>query len=64
MLSRRTFLGSAVAGAVAAGAEVPSPRIKLREFGYSQVTLTEGPLAAMNRRMHAHFLRLDEDRLL
>jgi hypothetical protein len=36
----------------------------LREFSYSQITLTEGPLAAMYQRMRAHFLKLDEDRLL
>jgi DUF1680 family protein len=64
MLSRRTFLGSAAMGPVAARAARPEPRIKLREFRYSQVTLTEGPMAAMYQRMRAHFLRLDEDRLL
>ncbi len=64
MVSRRTFLGSAAACAVATPAEGPAQRVKLREFAYSQVTLTEGPLAEMHRRMHAHFLKLDEDRLL
>ena len=64
MLSRRTFLGSAAACAAAAGAAQPAERLKLREFGYSQVTLTDGPLAAMYRRMHTHFLKLDEDRVL
>jgi len=37
---------------------------KLREFAYSQVTLTDGPLAEMYRRMREHFLRIDEDRVL
>ncbi len=37
---------------------------KLREFAYPQVKLTGGPLAAMYRRMHDHFLNVDEDRLL
>src|SRR6185369_13739050 len=41
MLSRRTFLGSAAACAVAAGAARPDDRLKLREFAYPQVTLTE-----------------------
>jgi DUF1680 family protein len=42
----------------------PAQRSKLREFAYSQVTLTEGPIGDMYRRICAHFLRLDEDRLL
>jgi DUF1680 family protein len=64
VLSRRTFLGGAAACAVAAGASSPRNRLKLREFGYPQVTLTEGPLASMYQRMREHFLKLDEDRLL
>src|SRR5215472_43742 len=64
MLSRRTFLGSAAACAVAARAAGPAARLKLREFAYSQVTLTQGPMAEMYRRLRAHYLRLDEDRLL
>jgi DUF1680 family protein len=63
MLSRRTFLGSA-ACAVAAGAARPEDRLRLREFPYSQIALTEGPIAAMYHRVRAHFLTLDEDRLL
>lgn len=63
MLSRRTFLGGAAACAVAAGVG-RAERLKLREFAYSQVTLTEGPLAAMYGRMRSHYLKLDEDRLL
>jgi DUF1680 family protein len=64
MLSRRAFLGGAAACAVAAGGERPKDRLKLREFHYSQVKLNEGPIGDMYRRMHAHFLRLDEDRVL
>src|SRR6476469_3787612 len=64
MISRRKFLGSAAACAVAARAARPEERLKLREFSYSQVTLTEGPMAAMYARMRTHFLKLDEDRLL
>jgi len=63
MLSRRSFLRSAAACAAAAGG-MSAERVKLRECAYSQVTLTDGPLAAMYRRMRAHFLQLDEDRLL
>jgi DUF1680 family protein len=63
-VSRRTFLGSAAALAVSARAAESTERLKLREFDYSQVKLTGGPLAAMHQRMHAHFLTLDEDRLL
>jgi DUF1680 family protein len=64
MLSRRTFLGGAAACAVGAGAEPSKGRMKLREFPYSQVRLNEGPIGDMYRRLHAHFLRLDEDRVL
>ncbi|HEV3198184.1 MAG TPA: beta-L-arabinofuranosidase domain-containing protein [Bryobacteraceae bacterium] len=63
MLSRRTFLVSAAACAVAGRAR-SEDSVRLREFSYSQITLTEGPLAAMYQRMRAHFLKLDEDRLL
>jgi DUF1680 family protein len=63
MISRRTFLGGALAMAGARAAE-PADRRKLREFAYSDVRLTGGPLAAMHSRLHAHYLKLDEDRLL
>ena len=63
MLSRRSFLGSAAACAAGWGAAPPG-RAKLREFSYSQVALTEGPMAAMYHRLRAHYLQLDEDRLL
>jgi len=63
MLSRRSFLGSTAAWAVAPAVGA-GDRFKLREFSYSQVRLTNGPLADMCRRIHAHFLKLDEDRLL
>src|SRR5215831_3481615 len=63
MLSRRTFLGSAASLALTARA-APAGTGRLKEFEYSQVKLTSGPLAAMYERMRAHFLKLDEDRLL
>ena len=64
MLSRRTFLGGAGACVLGTGAVRPAERRKLREFAYSQVRLTEGPLADFYRRMRAHYLKLDEERLL
>src|SRR5215813_11955751 len=59
MLSRRSFLATATALAA-----TPPSRSKLKEVAYPQVTLTEGPLGDMYRRTRAHFLGLDEDRLL
>lgn len=64
MLSRRSFLGTGAALALTAkAAPTPGGRL-LREFEYSQVRLTTGPMAEMYRRMQAHYLALDEDRLL
>lgn len=64
MLSRRSFLGGAAALGIAADSTAQTGRHKLREFGYSQVKLNEGPMGEMYRRMHAHFVKLDEDRIL
>ena len=66
MLSRRIFIGS-VACAAASRAGLATPPFesrKLREFAYGDVKLTAGPIGDMYRRIHAHFLKLDEDRLL
>ena len=69
-LSRRAFLGTAASPALfgapgrAAPATPAGGRRKLREFDYSQVQLTGGPLASQYQRLHTHFLKLDEDRLL
>ncbi|HEY1337274.1 MAG TPA: beta-L-arabinofuranosidase domain-containing protein [Bryobacteraceae bacterium] len=63
-MTRRTFLGGASAFAAAARTGRAADRRVLREFPYSQVKLTSGPIADMYRRMHTHFLKLDEDRLL
>jgi DUF1680 family protein len=63
MLSRREFLGTAAAGA-AVGAAHGADREHLREFAYSDVRLTGGPLKAQYDWVHAHFLSLDNDRLL
>ena len=62
--SRRAFLGGAASLALSARASLVTSRLKLREFAYPQVKLTGGPLAAMHKRLHAHYLSLDEDRLL
>src|SRR6266849_10895310 len=63
MLSRRGFLQT-----VAAAAAIPvahsASRERLREFNYSDVCLTGGPLKAQYDWVHAHFLSLDNDRLL
>jgi len=64
-LSRRGFLGAAAACLARGGrAAPPSARRKLREFAYSQVSVTGGPLADQYRRIHAAFLTLDNDRIL
>jgi uncharacterized protein len=60
MVSRRAFLQT-VAAATAAGAVAREP---LREFPYSDVVLTGGPLKQQYDWVHRHFLSLDNDRLL
>ncbi len=40
------------------------PREVLQEFGYADVKLTGGPLKQQYDRVHAHYLALDDDRLL
>src|SRR5215467_3914849 len=59
MLSRRELLGT-----LAAGAAYGAWREHLREFPYQDVRLTGGPLKAQYDWVHAHFLSLDNDRLL
>ena len=63
MFSRRAFLGTVAAGA-AIGAAHGAAANTLREFAYSDVRLTGGPLKAQYDWVHAHFLSLDNDRLL
>lgn len=65
-MQRRHFLtgcAGTVAG-VAMGQPSRSAREKLQEFQYSDVALTGGPLKSHFDRVHAHFLTLDNDRLL
>lgn len=64
MLSRRNFLASAAGSTLTAWAARSAGRFKLLELAYPQARLTAGPMAAMQRRMQAHFLSLDEDRIL
>ena len=45
-------------------ARSPQGREKLQEFGYADVKLTGGPLKSQYDRIHAHYLSLDDDRLL
>src|SRR5579863_5846182 len=64
VVSRRGFLGGAASLILPSGrAASASPR-KLREFAYGDVSLTGGPLAQQLDRLRAHYLSLDEDRLL
>lgn len=68
ILSRRAALklGAAAAGLAAAGmaSAEPASREVARELAYGDVRLTGGPLNAHYDRIHAHYLALDEDRLL
>jgi uncharacterized protein len=72
MKTRREFLsitGSAAALGYAAGllprwARATSPREKLFQFRYSDITLTGGPLKSQFDRVHAAYLSLNEDNLL
>ena len=55
MFSRREFLWTAAAGATL-GAAHSAGQEHLREFAYSDVRLTGGPLKAQYDWVHAHFL--------
>jgi DUF1680 family protein len=69
-LSRRNFLKGAAATAAlnrASGlafANADQARELLQEFEYADVKLTGGPLKQQYDRVHAHYLALDDDRLL
>jgi uncharacterized protein len=70
--SRRSFLQAASSAAalsavrpfatLAQGAQAAAP--ELREFDYKDVRLTDGPLKDQYDHIHAHYLGLDNDRLL
>ena len=70
--SRRSFLKtassvaalSAVRPFAAFGADSQGATLRLHEFAYQDVHLTGGPLKEQYDRIHAHYLGLDNDRLL
>jgi DUF1680 family protein len=70
--SRRSFINAA-SGAAAIGAmggfatlaqAASVASVSLREFDYGDVQLTDGPLKDQYEHIHAHYLGLDNDRLL
>ena len=69
-LTRRGFLHCSACAAATmplgagAGAAMAGGSEKLREFPYGAVRLTGGPLKDQFDRLHAHYLALDDDRLL
>ncbi|HVW12085.1 MAG TPA: beta-L-arabinofuranosidase domain-containing protein [Bryobacteraceae bacterium] len=64
-LHRRDFLRGSVAAALATRLRgAPTAASHLSEFPYGAVTLTGGPLKRQYDAIHAHFLALDNDRLL
>src|SRR5262245_64485268 len=73
-ISRRRFVQSAVCAAAGpaltslssavAVSQRPLGREVMREFPYGRVRPTGGPLMRHFDRIHAHYLALDEDRLL
>lgn len=64
--SRRTFLKTAAAATAFPEIAIaePSGREPLRELPYSSVQLTGGPFKQHYDALHAHYLALDNDRLL
>ncbi len=64
-LHRRDFLRGSVAAALATRLPAaPAVSSHLNEFPYGAVTLTGGPMKRQYDAIHAHFLALDNDRLL
>ena len=61
-ITRRAFLGSA--GLTVLPRARAASQDRLKELDYSQVKLTGGPLGDQYRRIHAAYLKLDEDRIL
>lgn len=70
--TRRCFICSVAGGAAAAGlmassntfAAIPAGREKMQEFPYGAVRFTSGPIKEQFDHIHAHYLALDNDRLL
>ena len=64
-MNRRDFLKTSAAAASALLADgAPAPAVSLKEFPYSAVALTGGPMKRQYDMVHRHFLALDNDRLL
>ena len=67
-VTRRAFLKTAAAAAVARPmySSVPAANLRepLQELAYSAVQLTGGPFAKQYDAIHAHYLSLSDDRLL
>ncbi|HVI98381.1 MAG TPA: beta-L-arabinofuranosidase domain-containing protein [Sphingomonas sp.] len=71
-LSRRGFLGCSACAVTAAGIGFPAGALAaagagrevFREFPYGAAKLTDGPIKRHFDRIHAHYLALDNDRLL
>ena len=63
--SRRSFLkGASSAVVLSAAARLPAPAARIDEFDYADVRLTAGPLKEQYNHLHAHYLALDNNRLL
>jgi DUF1680 family protein len=63
--SRRSFLkGASSAVVLSAAGRLPAPAVRIDEFDYADVRLTAGPLKEQYDHLHAHYLALDNDRLL
>ena len=63
--SRRSFLkGASSAVVLSAAGRLPAPAVGIDEFDYADVRLTGGPLKEQYDHLHAHYLALDNDRLL
>jgi hypothetical protein len=60
---RRVRGSGALPAGIAGGTTLP-PHPRLRDFGYGAVELTGGPLKSQYDFIHAHYLALDNDRLL
>ena len=63
--SRRSFLkGASSAVVLSAAGPLPALAVRIDEFDYADVRLTAGPLKKQYDHLHAHYLALDNDRLL
>jgi hypothetical protein len=63
-MNRRDFMKTAAVGVAGIASGTPVLNRTLREFSYADVTLTGGPLKRQHDQLRAHYLSLDNDRLL